>query len=51
MRYRVRLPQATPYAPDPWWYQPLLILRDLFILLSLIIGAPFLVWLIMSPRP
>lgn len=38
--------QAAPYVPDPWWYEPLIILRDAAIFLGLIMGVPFLVWLV-----
>lgn len=40
--------QAAPYAPDPWWYEPLIILRDAVILLVVIFGLPFLLWLVAS---
>lgn len=46
MRYRVKLPQAAPYAPDPWWYTLLILLRDIAILLSLMFGFPLLIWLV-----
>lgn len=47
---RHRLYQAAPYAPDPWWYTLGHLLLELLVLLSLIIGAPFLLWLLMVPK-
>lgn len=38
--------QAAPYAPDPWWYTLLILLRDIAILLSLMFGFPLLIWLL-----
>lgn len=38
--------QAAPFAPDPWWYTLLLLLRDLAILLTLMFGFPLLIWLV-----
>lgn len=49
MRYpKPQWRQAAPYAPDPWWYQPLIILRDVAVLLSLILGLPFLLWMLFA---
>lgn len=49
MRYpKPQWRQAAPVLPDPWWYQPLIILRDVAVLLSLILGLPFLLWMLFA---
>lgn len=51
MRYaKPQWRQAAPYAPDPWWYTLALLVRDVAILLVLILGLPFLLWLIGAPK-
>lgn len=48
MRYRVRLPQAVRYEPDPWWYTVGQVLLELTVLLVLILGIPFIIWMVWS---
>lgn len=44
----VRRPQAASYAPDPWWYLVGQIVLETSILLVLIFGLPFLLWLVLA---
>lgn len=40
--------QAAPFAPDPWWYTAGQVLLDLTVLLMLVLGIPFILWLVWS---
>lgn len=37
--------QAARYEPDPWWYTAGQVLLESVVLLILVFGIPFLIWL------